>query len=202
VALSGGRIAGRFFSAVAELASQERISLNAWHFFWGDERCVPPSDPESNFAMAKTLLLAPLQIPEKQIHRIRSEDPPTNAAADATAELCRVAPASAENQPVLDLVFLGMGEDGHVASLFPEESDEARRDRAVYRAVVGTKPPPRRITLGYPAIAAAQAVWVLASGAGKKSALAESIGPTGRTPLAQVLQRRAHTKIYSDIVDA
>jgi 6-phosphogluconolactonase len=97
------------------------------------------------------------------------------------------------------LVFLGLGENGHVASLFPEESESEMADPAVYRAVVAVKPPPRRITLGYAALAAARQVWVLASGAGKEDALRDSLAPNGRTPLARVLQRRAQTRIFTDI---
>jgi 6-phosphogluconolactonase len=200
VALSGGRIAARFFSAVAEFATKDGISLNNVHFFWGDERCVPAADPESNFNLANTHLLRPLSIPEGQIHRVPGEEPPEDAAAQAAAELCRFAPRGPENQPVLDLIFLGMGEDGHIASLFPGESDEVRGDKAVYRAVYATKPPPRRITLGYGAIVAGRNVWVLASGAGKKAALDESLHSGGQTPLARILKYRAHTRIYSDIV--
>jgi 6-phosphogluconolactonase len=100
----------------------------------------------------------------------------------------------------LDLIFLGMGEDGHVASLFPGEEDEAISSEAVYRAVTAVKPPPRRMTLGYAAIVAATEVWVVASGAGKEGALKESLSPTGKTPLARVLNRRAQTKILTDIM--
>src|SRR5262245_17159416 len=86
VALSGGRIARQFFSAVTEQAKSQSIKWDGVHFFWGDERCVPTSDPESNFGLARDLLLPPLAIPEPQIHRIRGEDPPEVAAANAAAE--------------------------------------------------------------------------------------------------------------------
>ena len=98
---------------------------------------------------------------------------------------------------LLDLVFLGMGEDAHVASLFPGDT-EAIESRAVYRAVTGSKPPPRRITLGYPALAASREVWVLASGEGKAEALRTSLAKGGDTPLARVLQSREHTEILTD----
>ena len=121
------------------------------------------------------------------------------AVQQAEAELCRVAELNEQGQPELDLVFLGMGEDGHVASLFPGDT-EALETLAVYRAVTGPKPPPRRITLGYPALAAAREVWVLASGEGKKEALQASLEPTGNTPLARVLQSRSNTEIFTDFV--
>ena len=199
VALSGGRIARRFFAAVANLAKERVGGLRCAHFFWSAERCVPPSDPESNFAIARELLFEPLRIAPAQIHRVRGEKAPEFAAAEAEAELCRIASLNPEGQPVLELIFLGMGEDGHVASLFPGESDAAMAVKAVYRPVTATKPPPRRITLGYPALAAARQVWVLASGQGKENALRNSLAAGGNTPLGRVLRLRSQTKIFSDI---
>lgn len=199
VALSGGRIAKTFSSAVATLAKARKVDFRGVHFFWGDERCVPPGDAESNFAIAQQLIFTPLAIPETQIHRIRGEDEPKRAATDAEAELRRFASASRDGQPVFDMIFLGIGEDGHTASLFPTEPVEMVSNKAVYRAVIGSKPPPRRITLGYQTIAAADQVWVLASGAGKENALRESLKPDAQTPLGRVLNLRTHTKIYTDI---
>ena len=102
-------------------------------------------------------------------------------------------------QPVLDLIFLGMGEDGHVASLFPGVLEEAMRSKSVYLPVVASKPPPQRITINFAPLAAARRVWVLASGAGKESALRESLATYGRTPLSRVLATRAKTMIFADI---
>ncbi len=199
VALSGGRITRRFFSCLTDIARTRSTALNSVHFFWGDERCVPPSDGESNFAMAHELLFMPMGIGDAQIHRIHGEEVPEVAAAQAEAELRHIAWQDSNGQPVLDLIFLGMGEDGHVASLFPGESDETMASKAVYRAVTATKPPPRRITLGYAAIAAARQVWVLASGPGKEEALRESLAAAGQTPLGRVLKFRAHTRIFTDL---
>ncbi len=198
-ALSGGRIARRFFSASTARAKLNRAALRSVDFFWGDERCVPPTDPESNFGLALQAFLQPLAIPENQIHRVRGEAPPDVAAAEAEAELRRFAPAGANGQPQLDLVFLGMGEDGHVASLFPGEAENVISSTAVFRAVIAPKPPPRRISLGYSAIAAAKEVWVLASGSGKELALRQSLAPGGQTPLGRVLGLRNDTKIFTDI---
>jgi 6-phosphogluconolactonase len=191
------------FSAFSNLAAGRNGLLATVHFFWGDERCVPPTDPESNFRLAWERLLQPLAVPEARIHRIRGEESPEAAAAGAAEELLRLAPGNGYGQPVLDLLFLGMGEDGHVASLFPAEPMAMISDRAVYRPVMATKPPPRRITLGYQAIAAAREVWVLASGTGKESALKASLAASGQTPLARVLQLRQQpstpTRNFTDI---
>jgi len=198
-ALSGGRIARTFFSTLASQAAARQFSFEGIHFFWSDERCVPPADPESNFRPARELLFEPLKIPPAQIHRVLGEKSPEEAAAIAEAELRRFGGIQTEDQPVLDLVLLGMGEDGHVASLFPGEAEAAINSPAVFRCVEAVKPPPQRITLGYPTIAAARQVWILASGPGKESALRQSLAPNGRTPLARVLGLRTLTTIYSDL---
>jgi len=199
VALSGGRIARKFFAAVAEQAGTRAVSFSRVHFFWADERCVPPDDPESNFHLVKELLFGPLKIGDAQIHRIRGEDSPEAAAKAASKEISQIAPVNEAGQPVLDLIFLGMGEDGHVASLFPSEPDVLILDKAMYHAVNNSpKPPPNRVTLGYTVIAAARQIWVLVSGAGKEAALRETLFSRGRTPLARVTQFRTRTKIFSD----
>jgi 6-phosphogluconolactonase len=200
VALSGGRIAQKFFAATVEQATTQKISFAPVHFFWADERCVPPDDAESNFAIAQKLLFTPLKIADAHIHRIRGEDSPEAAAIAASAEISQIAPLNEDGQTVLDLIFLGMGEDGHVASLFPGEPTVLISDRAIYRVVKNSpKPPPNRVTLGYATISMAKQVWVMVSGPGKEAVLRESLCSQDRTPLAWVAQFRTHTKIFSDI---
>lgn len=200
LALSGGRITLKFFDAVVEAVGAGMASLANVDFFWADERSVPPTDPESSFAAAHLRLFEPLGILAHKVHRIRGEIPPDQAAHEASAGLREVCAKHSGVLPVLDLVFLGMGEDGHVASLFPSELKEPLTDRSVYRAIYDSpKPPPQRVTLSYAAIAAALQVWVLASGAGKESALRESLRPQGQTPLARVLDSRRWTKVFTDI---
>jgi 6-phosphogluconolactonase len=200
VALSGGRITQKFFAATVELAKARKTSFAPVHFFWADERCVPPTDPESNFKLANELLFAPLKISANRIHRIRGEDSPQAAVNIAEAELRRIAPADKNGQPALDLIFLGMGEDGHVASLFPGAPPEILNCSSPYLAIENSpKPPPRRISLSYAAIAAAGQVWALVSGAGKEAALRESLRDGGPTPLARVMRSRPRTKIFCDL---
>jgi 6-phosphogluconolactonase len=195
VALSGGRFPKQFYRAVAQQA--KGVSFQNVHFFWGDERVVPPTDEESNFKFAAVPLLLALKIPDEQVHRIPTERGEAFAVQQAEAEICRIADLNPKGQPIFDLIFLGMGEDGHVASLFPGDA-EALESNAVYRAVTGPKPPPRRITLGYPALAAAREVWLLLSGEGKAGMLCGSMASGGTTPLARVLQSRTHTEIFTD----
>jgi len=198
VALSGGRIAREFFVALSRAAFGAPGFWDGVDFFWADERCVPPDHPESNFALAHQLLLGPAGVPPGRIHRIRGELDADQAARLASAELQRVVTVGEDGLPVLDWVFLGMGEDGHVASLFP--GDPAPEANELYRAVIAPKPPPRRITLSYAVLAAARQVWVLISGPGKEAALRASLTANGTTPLARVLQRRSYTRIYTDVV--
>ncbi|MDP7047883.1 MAG: 6-phosphogluconolactonase [Verrucomicrobiota bacterium] len=195
VALSGGRIPRLLYESVVALARPSEF--DNVHFFWGDERVVPPTDDESNFKLADLGLFRPLQTPLGQLHRVQTERSETEAVQLATDELKQFTGSQVDDQPVIDLVFLGMGDDAHVASLFPGDT-EAVESRAVYRAVTGPKPPPRRITLGYPALAAAREVWVLASGEGKAGALRGSLAKDGDTPLARVLQSRDQTEILTD----
>jgi len=199
VALSGGRIAGKLFLTVADRARARAVSLTDVHFFWGDERCVPPADAESNFGLGRRYLLDPLVIQPDKIHRVRGEIAPERAAEEAQAEICRIAAMDGAGQPVLDLIFLGMGEEGHVASLFPDAPDEVVRSQSVYLPVIASKPPPRRITINFAAIAAARQAWVLASGAGKEDALRRSLLSNGETPLSRVVQMREKTIIFTDV---
>jgi len=201
VALPGGRIAAGFFAKVVSLIRERQVSIAGVHFFWGDERCVPPDSAESNFAPALAGLLSPLNVAPDQIHRIRGEADPVFALAEADAELCRVASLNADGMPVLDLVLLGMGEDGHVASLFPNAFPRAVAARVPFMHVTDSpKPPPGRISLSYAALAAAREVWVLASGKGKEAALRASLSSAGTTPLARVIGSRLTTRIFTDIV--
>ena len=197
VALSGGRISRVFFAAVAERVKKRSISLDALHFFWADERCVPPNHDDSNYLLAYDQLLGPAQVADSNMHRVRGEEPPEAAIRTVTDELLKVAVLNSSATPVFDVIFLGMGEDGHVASLFTPPTPET--DSGIYVHVQSPKPPPDRITLTYPVIEAAKEVWVLASGAGKEIALCDSLSPDGKTPLAHVIRRRPLTRILTNI---
>ena len=200
VALSGGRITQKFLAAAVEQSKSRNISLSQVNFFWADERCVPPTDAQSNFKLVNDGLFGPLKISPDKIHRLRGEAGPEAGAKEAEAEIRRVVGPNAHGQPVLDLIFLGLGEDGHVASLAPDEPETMTTDPAVYRGVHNfAKPPPKRITIGYQTIAAARQVWMLASGSGKEQAFRDSLAPNGKTSFARVLRLRTGTRIYSDI---
>ncbi len=198
VALSGGRIAKLFYEAVTAAVEPAKQDFANVHFFWADERCVPPSDPENNYSIAKGALFDPLRIPAENIHRIRAEIASDYAVQEAEAEICRVLPLSANGQPQLDLLILGMGEDGHVASLFPEEDPRLEFDPRVYRRVHATKPPPERITLGYQPIIGAKEALVLASGPSKRDALARLKQGDRALPITRVVLARERTIVWHD----
>lgn len=151
-----------------QLALNRRLPWDKVEIFFGDERAVPPGDPQSNYRMACESLLDAVSIPSRQIHRMEAERPDREAAAE---EYARRLPER------LDLIILGLGEDGHTASLFPGSSALSERVRKVV-AVVGSKAPLHRLTVTPPVIAAAREKIILVSGAGKASAVAQALeGP-------------------------
>lgn len=200
VALSGGRITKTFLASIVEQARTHGATFDHVHFFWADERCVPPTDPESNFILADQLLFQPLKIKEVNIHRLRGELDQQQAVKEAIDDIDQIASKNSKGQPRLDLVILGMGEDGHVASLFPNASAETINCSAPFLQIDNSpKPPPKRLSMSFVTITAATHVWALVSGAGKEKAFQESISATGKTPLARVLQLRNDTQIFTDL---
>jgi len=201
VALSGGRITRKLFGEVVRMCGAGAGTMDGVHFFWADERCLAPEDAESNYRLARELLFEPLRIHSNQVHRIRGELAAEEGAKQAAAELQGIARSEVGIMPVFDLVLLGMGEDAHVASLFPGDATTEGDVRAVFLPVHNApKPPPDRVSLGHGAIAAAREVWVLASGQGKEAALRQSLAPGGGTPLARVIQSRGQTRLFTDIL--
>jgi 6-phosphogluconolactonase len=121
VALSGGSTPAVLFRLWTE-EYQDRIDWEQIHFFWGDERCVPPDDAESNFKMADDLFLTPVGVPSCNVHRLRGELPAEAEAGRYGEEIKECLPMQ-EGWPVFDLIMLGMGGDGHTASIFPHQME-------------------------------------------------------------------------------
>ncbi len=177
VSLAGGTTPRRAYELLASMLPD----AEAAHWWFGDERCVPPDDPDSNYRLVAESLLGPAGVPVRLVHRMRGEDPPRLAAAAYARELREVVPRGPAGLPVLDLALLGLGEDGHTASLFPHDDALEATELAV--PVVASKPPPNRITLTLPVLRAARAVVVLATGAAKRDAVARVLaGPDPATP--------------------
>lgn len=169
LAVPGGRTPARLFALLAgEFAA--RFDAPRLELLFADERAVPPEDPASNYRLARESLIDPLRIPQGSVRRMRGE------ADDLDAEADRYEAFVAEP---LDLLVLGIGEDGHVASLFPSSPLIAERRRRVAAVGDAPKPPPRRLTLTARAIAEARAVLVLATGADKSRAAARALAPGG-----------------------
>jgi len=200
VALSGGRIAKTFFTAVTNLAKSSGATLSNVQFFWADERCVQPTDAESNFRLAWENLLQPLGISRDNIHRLKGERIPSAAVSEASSDIRRMVPSDRAGVPILDMVFLGLGENGHIASLMPNAVPAVLESNEPYAYISNSpKPPLDRLTMTYPVLAAAKNVWALVTGAGKAQALRESLSPSGETPFARVLRSRGQTLIYTDL---
>ena len=131
VALSGGSTPRGVFKLLTEDEVRERIPWSHVHIFWGDERCVASTHPESNYRMAEETLLTRVPIPSENVHRIPAERAPEQAASDYEQTLREALALSKDELPRFDLVFLGMGPDGHTASLFPETAGLKETKRLV-----------------------------------------------------------------------
>jgi 6-phosphogluconolactonase len=199
VVLTGGGIGIAVLERVALLADDPprgRVDWTAVDFWWGDERFVPADDDQRNEKAAREALLDVVGVPPERVHAMPASDgpfaEPEDAAAWYAAELAAAAPEGTV-VPRLDVLLLGMGPEGHVASIFPD-SPAVQDNRPVIAVRDCPKPPPTRVSLGFPAINAAEEVWLLVSGASKApavaAALAEGADPV-QLPAAGVHGRRA-----------
>ena len=156
------------------------------HVFWGDERCVPPDHPDSNYRMAHEAFLDPLPIPETQIHRMRCERG-VEDAVDAYAMVLRT--FFEDNDALFDVTLLGLGEDGHTASLFPDSPlIDTPSGWVAHAEAPPSSPITDRLTLTLPALSASRLVLFLVSGEAKREALDAILHPTGNglVPAARV----------------
>jgi len=163
MALAGGNTPGGVYSVLAASPYRERVDWGRLHLFWGDERMVPPEHQDSNFRMVQKTLLDHIKIPDENIHRIRGEITP-ELAAEECAETLRT--HFKDDLPRFDLILLGLGEDGHTASLFPDtDAVEECEKHAV--AVFVPKLNAWRVTLTLPVLNAAREILFLVSGKSK-----------------------------------
>jgi 6-phosphogluconolactonase len=191
VALSGGSLASEFFPALARLP----FDWARTEFFWADERAVPPSDPESNFGVAQSLWLGPANVPAANIHRMRGERIDLQRAArEYTEALTTVA----GTPPRLDLVLLGLGPDGHIASLFPGHPVSLEEQQLVAVVENSPKPPPRRLTLTMPVLAGAARVTVVALGKEKAAAIRDALERNAATPVGILVKRARDIRFLLD----
>jgi 6-phosphogluconolactonase len=184
-ALSGGSTPRALYELLAKSPYRQRMPWEGLHLFWGDERCVPPSDPGSNFRLAEETLIAHVPIPLENIHRVQGELEP-GAAARAYERTLRdffCGPI-----PRLDLALLGLGNDGHTASLFPGSAALEETERLVVAVEASYQDrPTHRVTLTLPAINTARQVLFLVSGRDKAEIVRSVLqGPDSELPAQRV----------------
>ena len=193
--LSGGSTPRLLYEELASQPIASRIDWQHTHLFWGDERFLPPDHPDSNFSLAFTSLISTVDLPPENINRVPTEIGSAQAAAEGYEKTLRefFPPAGGSEQepyfPSFDVVLLGLGQDGHTASLFPGEAALEEMERWVL-AVDGAKasPPVERVTLTLPAINKAGYVIFLASGSNKREVFQQVVNnpETSAYPAAKV----------------
>jgi 6-phosphogluconolactonase len=185
VALSGGSTPRALHARLVAMGADALPWARAWVIF-GDERCVPPDDPASNYGMARDTLLSHVPVPESHVLRMEGERGPDDAAERYEALLRGMAARldAGDDDPLLDLMLLGVGTDGHTASLFPGTPALDETERWV---VPGTAPvaPHQRLTLTFPALSRARQILVLAAGADKRDPVTRVLGGDDTLPSAR-----------------
>jgi len=173
VAISGGSTPRRLYTLLGSDAYRHQVDWQYVHFFWADERCVPKEDEASNFRTAFDTLLSKIALPDKNIHRIRGEEGPDKAARDYEEEIRRFFGESERSG--FDLIILGVGEDGHTASLFPGTKSLEETVRLAIPVYL-EEPRKNRVTLTLPVLNNADQILFLVAGPSKASVLSEILG--------------------------
>jgi len=192
VVLTGGRIAERVYRAVRDTPARDAVDWARVDVWWGDERFLPSGHRDRNETRARAALLDALPLDPARVHPMPASDgrdgpDPEAAAARYAEELAAAARPGTARLPHFDVLLLGIGEDGHVASVFPEHP-VAYETRVVSAVRGAPKPPPVRITLTLPAINTAEEVWLIAAGPDKASAVGMALAGAGpvQVPAANV----------------
>ncbi|PRY29962.1 6-phosphogluconolactonase [Pseudosporangium ferrugineum] len=177
VVLTGGRVAAKVLRAVKDLPATAAIDWSRVDLWWGDERFLAAGDPDRNETQAREALLDALPLHAARVHAMPPSDGPDGD--DAAAAAARYGDELAASLPTFDVLMLGVGEDGHVASLFPGHPD-ATADGTVTAVHDSPKPPPTRISLTFSAIRSAAEVWLVAAGPDKADSVGAALrGDTG-----------------------
>lgn len=188
VALSGGSTPRSLYGVLASPDYSARVPWGATHLFWGDERCVPPDSADSNYEMVRESLMSKVDLKPGNVHPLSGQDKdPAAAARKYEEELCRTFELSAGAIPRFDLVLLGLGSDGHTASLFPGTAALSERKRLVVENYVD-KLSSFRITLTLPVLNAAAHLVFLVAGDDKKEIFPQVVKPEPVLYPAQLVQ--------------
>jgi len=194
IALNGG-------STPRPVYEQLPALLDAWddvHVWFGDERCLPPDHEESNYRLARETLIAGAGIRDAHVHRIRGELGPEEGARAYAAELAEHLELDDDGMPVLDVAHLGLGPDGHTASLFPNHDALKITGWSTIAETRSPKPPPERISLSLPCLNAARLRVLHTVGEAKRDAVARVLGPPDPAIPASLLERRRLELIVDD----
>ena len=183
VVLTGGGVGIAALRAVRSAAARQAVDWRRVDVWWGDERFVPAGDPERNDRQAYDALIDSLDVDPARLHPMESLGGRDGTDADAAAERYSAQLAAAAGRdadvPEFDVLMLGMGPEGHTASIFPE-SPAAYDERTVFAVHGCPKPPPVRLSMGFAALTAAREVWLLVAGAEKAPAVALALSGAGR----------------------
>lgn len=201
VCLTGGTVGIAVLAAIASSPARDTIDWSKVDFWWGDERWVPADSDDRNDKQAREALLDHLNVPAQNVHPFAASDSglELDEAADAYASELAAAGDGTAPYPRFDITFLGVGPDGHIASLFPERSGIRETERTVISVRNSPKPPPERLSLTRPVINASARIWMVLSGADKASALGLALAGASYTEVpAAGAKGRKRTVFFVD----
>jgi 6-phosphogluconolactonase len=217
IVLTGGTTGTAVLEQVRATVARDAVDWGRVEFYWGDERFVAPDDPDRNEKQARDALLDHIPVDPAKVFPMGADTGTgpggAEAAAQEYAELLSRAARPEDHGPVpsFDVLMLGMGEEGHTASIFPDSPAVYEKDRSVVAVHGSPKPPPMRITLTLPAIRRAAEVWIMTTGEPKAAAVAMALGGAGEVALPVagargrrrtlfLLDRAAASKLPRDLV--
>jgi 6-phosphogluconolactonase len=217
--LTGGGVGIAMLEHLRDSPARAAVDWGQVEFYWGDERFLPPGDPERNETQARAALLDHVRVDEAKVHPMGADTGTGPSGAEAAAQeyaevLARAArPEDHGPVPALDVLLLGMGGEGHTASVFPHSPAVYETERAVVAVHGCPKPPPTRVSLTLPAIRRATEVWIVTTGRAKAAAVAMALsgageiaipvaGARGRLRTRWLLDRAAAAKLPRDLARA
>ena len=201
IALTGGSIGIDVLAAINASPARDSIDWSKIHFWWGDERFVVSDSPDRNDRQAREALLDHLNVPEKNIHPFPASDSGLDIDSAATAYATELENHASEGErfPTFDIMLLGVGPDGHIASLFPDHAGIRETEATVIAELNSPKPPPERLSLTRPVINASDRIWLVLCGADKASALGLALAGASYTEVpAAGAKGRKRTVFFVD----
>lgn len=214
IALTGGSMGGAVLRAVRAHPKVGKIDWSLVHFWWGDERFVAKADSDRNAVQSREALLDHISVPPENVHEAAAADSGLTLDEAATAYAAELAKFSDGEQPwpSFAVCFLGVGPDGHIASLFPDRSEVTETEAAALPVRDSPKPPPERVTLTRPVINASKRVWLVLTGADKAAALGLALagasytnvpaaGAKGRKRTIFFIDEAAAAEVSEDLID-